>query len=101
LHRFDVRLTQNVQFTKDAKNTVQFSLDFLNLGNLLNSDWGVPEFANQSSLLNYRGRNDQGEPIYRLNTVSGTSELPTETFRNTNSIGDTWRLQLGVRYTFN
>ena len=101
LHRFDLRLTQDVALTNDNKNKIQFSLDFLNFGNLLNSDWGVPEFANQTNLLNYRGRNAQGEPVYRMNTVSGTSELPTETFRNTNSIGDTWRLQLGVRYTFN
>lgn len=101
VHRFDLRLTQDVVLTNDSKNKLQFSLDFLNFGNLLNSDWGVPEFANQSNLLNYRGRNDQGEPIYRMNTVSGTSDLPTETFRTTNSIGDTWRLQLGVRYSFN
>lgn len=101
VHSFDLRLTQDVILTKDDKNKLQFSLDFLNFGNLLNSDWGVPEFANQSTLLNYRGRNDQNQPIYRMNTISGTSELPTETFRTTNSIGDTWRLQLGVRYTFN
>ncbi|MGY5845835.1 outer membrane beta-barrel protein [Salegentibacter sp. HM20] len=101
LHRLDLRLTQDIALTNDKKNKLQFSLDFLNFGNLLNSDWGVPQFANQSNLLNYRGRNEQGEPIYRLNTISGTSELPTETFRNTRSIVDTWRLQLGVRYSFN
>ncbi len=101
VHRFDVRITQDVVITKDSKNKLQFSLDFLNFGNLLNSDWGVPKFANQSNLLNYRGRNADNEPVYRLNAISGTSEFPTETFRTTNSIIDTWRMQLGVRYTFN
>lgn len=101
VHRIDLRITQDVVITKDSKNKLQFSLDFLNFGNLLNSDWGVPKFANQRNLLNYRGRNENNEPIYRLNTVAGTSEFPTETFRTTNSIIDTWRMQIGVRYTFN
>jgi hypothetical protein len=101
LHRFDLRITQDIVLTNDNKNKLQFSLDFLNFGNLLNTDWGVPKFANQRNILGYIERNAQGEPIYRMNTISGTDELPTETFRTTNSIGDTWRLQLGVRYSFN
>ncbi|WP_445752771.1 TonB-dependent receptor domain-containing protein [Polaribacter sp.] len=101
LNRFDVRITEDIYITKDKKNKLQLSLDFLNFGNLLNSEWGVPRFVNQRTLLNYRGVNASGEPIYRLNTISGTSTFPTETFRNSTSIGDTWRLQLGIRYTFN
>lgn len=102
LNRFDVRITEDINLTKDKKNKLQLSLDFLNFGNLLNSEWGVPKFALQSTPLNYRGRNvANGEPRYRLNTVSGTTAFPTESFRNSTSIGATWRLQFGVRYTFN
>jgi hypothetical protein len=101
LNRFDLRITQDIELTKDAKNKLQFSMDFLNVGNMLNSDWGVPQFAFQQNLLNYRGRNAANEPIYRLNTVPGTGDLPTETFRPSSSIGATWRLQVGVRYLFN
>ena len=76
-------------------------MDFLNIGNMLNSDWGVPQFAFQQNPLNYRGRNDAGEPVYRLNTIPGTTEFPTSTYRPSTSIADTWRLQVGVRYLFN
>ncbi len=101
LNRYDLRITQDIDLTKDKKNTIQLSMDFLNVGNMFNSDWGVPQFAFQNNLLNYRGRTDNNEPIYRLNTVSGTSNLPSETYRPSSSIGDTWRLQVGVRYLFN
>ena len=101
LNRFDLRITQDIELTKDKKNKIQLSMDFLNFGNMLNSDWGVPQFAFQQNLLNYRGNNAGGEPIYRLNTISGTTQLPTETYRSSTSIGSTWRLQLGVRYLFN
>ena len=101
LNRYDLRITEDLNLTKDNKNKIQLSLDFLNVGNLLNSDWGVPQFAFQNNLLNYRGRNAQNEPIYRVNTVPGTTDLPTVTNRPSSGIGDTWRLQVGVRYLFN
>lgn len=101
LNRFDLRFTQDLLFTKDKKNRLQLSIDILNIGNMFNSDWGVPKFAFQNNLLNYRGRNDANEPVYRLNTIRGTSDFPTETFRSSTSVGDTWRMQVGVRYLFN
>ncbi|SHO65416.1 TonB-dependent receptor [Algoriphagus zhangzhouensis] len=101
VNRFDLRFTQDILFTSDDKNKLQLSIDILNIGNMFNSDWGVPKFAYQSTLLNYRGNNDSGEPVYRLNTVSGTSEFPTETFRTSTSLSDTWRMQVGIRYIFN
>ncbi len=101
INRYDLRITQDIELTKNEKNTIQLSMDFLNVGNMLNSDWGVRQFAFQENLLNYRGRNAANEPIYRLNTVRGTSDLPTETFRPSASLADTWRLQVGIRYLFN
>ena len=101
VNQYDLRVLQNINITKDKKNRIQLSMDFLNIGNLFNSDWGVSQFALQNNILNYRGQNDAGEPVYRLNTVSGTSEFPRESYRPTNSIGDAWRLQVGIRYLFN
>ncbi|NER10195.1 Carboxypeptidase regulatory-like domain-containing protein [Muriicola jejuensis] len=101
LNRYDLRITQDIKLTDDDKNKIQLSLDFLNIGNMLNSEWGVPQFAFQRSPLSYRGRNASDEPIYRLNTIPGTTDFPTSTFRPSTSIGDTWRLQVGVRYLFN
>jgi hypothetical protein len=102
VNSFDLRLTQDINITKDAKNRLQLSLDFLNVGNLLNSAWGIPQFEFQDNLLNYRGVDAATQqPIYRLNTIPGTSDFPTETFRNSTSLGNTWRLQVGARYIFN
>ncbi|MGB5699399.1 TonB-dependent receptor domain-containing protein [Muriicola sp.] len=101
LNRYDLRITQDIKLTNDEKNKIQLSLDFLNIGNMLNSEWGVPQFAFQRTPLSFRGRNASNEPIYRLNTIPGTSDFPTSTYRPSTSIGDTWRLQVGVRYLFN
>ena len=101
LNRFDLRLLQDINLTEDKMNKLQFSIDILNVGNLLKSTWGVSEFENQRTLLNYRGINGNNEPVYRLNTVPGTSNFPTETFRSSTSLGDTWRMQVGIRYIFN
>ena len=102
LHRFDLRLLQDVTFTKMGKNRLQLSLDFINVGNLINSNWGVPMVENQDNLLNLREITDAGVPVYRLNTIPGSNEFPTTTFRNTsNVLGNVWMLQAGVRYIFN
>ncbi|MFT6827582.1 MAG: hypothetical protein ACI9Z3_000130 [Roseivirga sp.] len=101
LSRYDIRFLQDIFLTADKKNKLQFSIDILNVGNLLKSSWGVSEFENQRTLLNFRGINANNEPIYRLNTVPGTTNFPTETFRTSTSLGDTWRMQVGVRYIFN
>ena len=101
VNRFDLRITEDIVLSKDKKNKLQLSIDILNIGNLFNSSWGIQKFAFQDNLLNYRGVNDAGQPEYRLNTIPGTSEFPTETYRTTTSLGDTWRMQLGIRYIFN
>ncbi|WP_373396630.1 TonB-dependent receptor [Algoriphagus halophilus] len=101
VNRFDLRITEDIVLSKDQKNRLQLSIDILNIGNMFNSSWGIQKFAYQDNLLNYRGVNSAGQPEYRLNTIPGTSEFPTDTFRNTTSIGDTWRMQVGVRYIFN
>lgn len=100
VHRFDLRILQDINFTKTDRNKIQLTMDFLNIGNMFNSNWGVPQVVQQRNLLNYRGVSN-GAPQYRLNAVSGTSEFPTETFRTTTSVlGNTWRLQMGIKYIF-
>jgi hypothetical protein len=102
LNRFDLRILQDVNFfAKEGAPKLQFSFDFINIGNMFNSEWGVPEVPWQRNLLNYRGVNDAGEPVYRLNTIGGTSDFPTESFRaTTNVLANTWRLQIGAKLIF-
>ncbi|MGB5243337.1 MAG: TonB-dependent receptor, partial [Lutimonas sp.] len=45
--RIDMKLLQDYNFTiGDKMQTVQFSIDILNFGNMLNSDWGVIQQPN-------------------------------------------------------
>lgn len=101
VHRFDFSLAQKLDVTKDSKNRLEFRLDFLNVNNLLNSNWGVPDFQWTSTPLVYRGRNAAQEPVYRLAAKPGTTEILDETYRKSTSIGNVWRMQVGIRYSFN
>ncbi|MBK6266599.1 TonB-dependent receptor [Marivirga sp. S37H4] len=95
---FDFRLAQDIPLAD--KNKLQLTFDILNVGNLLNSEWGVPDVSFQNNLLNYRGRDASNEPIYRANFVSGTTDFPIESYRFSTSLANTWRGQIGIRYIF-
>ncbi|TVP50316.1 MAG: TonB-dependent receptor [Mongoliibacter sp.] len=101
VHTFDLSFIQRVFVTRDDKNRLEFRLDFMNVGNLLNSEWGVPQIEWQRNPLNFRGRNANNEPVYRITTNPGTTEIINDTFRLSNSIANVWRMQVGVRYSFN
>ncbi|WP_027000965.1 TonB-dependent receptor [Eisenibacter elegans] len=100
LHRFDFRIVQDLFVNAGGKrNTIQFSLDILNVGNMLNSEWGVGRLTNAATLLAYAGRDAQNRPTYRLNRFQ--NELPTTTSRPNINLSQVWQMQFGVRYIFN
>lgn len=90
---WDLRLLQDINLPN--RNTVQLSLDVLNVGNLLSSDWGVRQFASYTGL---------AQPI----AVQTTNGVPTysfdpnlrSTFFNDAQLNSRWRMQVGVRYIF-
>ena len=103
-HRFDFRLLQDLvsHDYMGRKHTLQFSLDILNVGNLLKSSWGVLKTQALGrydiTLLRYMGTNDDNVPTYQLNRVN--NELPTQTYINVLSTSSTWGAQVGLRYSF-
>ena len=123
-HRVDFKLLQDV-FTNlgnDNRNSLQFSLDIFNVGNLLNKDWGIYQFAYTSSPLAFQGYNAQGQPTFQFQyatpptrtvtttpgtpptstTVLTTAQTLNTTFRNdVTSVASRWQLQIGLRYIFN
>jgi hypothetical protein len=100
VHRFDFRLLQDFGVdVKGKKNVLQLSLDILNVGNMINNEWGVQKLINQPTILNYAGRNANNEPTYRINL--DRNQLPTETFRPNANLSQVWQMQFGVRYIFN
>jgi hypothetical protein len=98
--RTDLSIAQD--FSTDImnrRNTLQFRVDFLNVGNLLNKDWGVGKALVTNQPLIARGADAEGRATYRLARVGG--DWISESFRQTIGLSDVFRVQFTVRYTFN
>ena len=115
LTRVDLTFIQEV-FVKvgasEKKNTLQFRLDILNFGNLLNNDWGVgyQSTASTSSLppitanpLTVAGVDADGVPSYRIATqnVDGQTVLLRDSYIKSITLDNVWQAQVGIRYIFN
>ncbi|WP_223266344.1 hypothetical protein [Gelidibacter gilvus] len=102
VHNFDLRLVREYYINiGETRNTLQFSLDFLNIGNMINSEWGVSQrnaVSNNSRILKYEGKDASNVPSYSFVKVKG--EYPVDTFDYNYYYGETWKLQVGVRYSF-
>lgn len=93
--RWDVKILQDFNFdVSGKKNTVQLSIDILNLGNLINSDWGVVQDARTTQPLGVF-IDDIGNPVYSFDTTQ------TTTFVNNPDLISRWQMQFGLRYIFN
>lgn len=113
VHRFDLKIAQDFKLkVGKTMNTLQVSLDILNVGNLLNDAWGVTKTTsscNNGKLLNYVKADGNNRPIYSLYSyVSGGKyyKSPTLTDKSTTfttykNSSNCWQLQIGVRYIFN
>lgn len=105
-NRFDLKLMQEffTNFGTDRRYTVQVSLDFLNFGNLLNSNWGVykrsklpSSYGNVMPLTVVSGG---ATPKYSLNAKSVEDFRNKMGWENTPFVTSTWTMQLGVRLIF-
>jgi len=100
--RADVSFQQEI-FTDLARrrNSLQFRMDIVNFGNLLNKHWGVGQriLGGNGQLLTNPGVDVLGRSLYRLKVVNG--ELINKTFEPTAGRPDVFEIQIGVRYTFN
>jgi len=101
--RLDFRFVQDFSIKAGStRNTLQFSVDVLNAGNLLNSKWGVYKnmaVSNNGAILRYAGRDVSNVPSFSM--VQVDSAYPTKTYSNYLSIDQCWMLQIGLRYIFN
>jgi len=103
VHQFDLRLLQDFKVKAGkTKNTLQLSLDVLNIGNILNSKWGVNKNMGGSAngrILTYAGKDASNVPSFSMVKVNG--EYPTKTWDTYLVYGQCWSLQIGLRYIFN
>lgn len=104
VNQFDFRIAQDfgVKVGKQM-HKLEVSLDFMNVGNLLNSKWGVAKNladSNNGRILKYEGKDENNTPIFSLYRNSA-GEAPTESWSYIKNYNQCWKLQLGIRYTFN
>ncbi len=117
--RFDLGLTQEFYYEfLGYRNGLEIRLDLLNVGNLINQDWGVGQVLTSSQPLVVPTTAQggpaaaDGKPQYRLRTISGGTFDKTagkfidpvfinKTFTNTVFLDDVYRFQLTIRYKFN
>lgn len=108
VNKFDVKVIQDIftNFGTNNRYTLQFSLDILNVGNLINDKWGC-YYTN--SWLNYqdvsplavvtKGTTDAA-PTFRLNADSVEEFNTKSEWTRALSTGNCWSMLFGVRLLF-
>ncbi len=92
----DLRILQDMKFKVGSKmNTVQFSIDIQNLGNLISSNWGVRKLATTTGYYQPLSVSVAGNvPTYQFDPSQ------TKTFTTSPELISRWQIQLGLRYIF-
>ena len=102
VHNFDLRIAREYYINVgETKNTLQLSLDFLNVGNIFNSEWGIAKnnaISNNGKILRYEGKDANNVPSYSFSKVKG--DYPVSTYDYNYYYGQTWKLQVGAKYSF-
>lgn len=110
-NNLDIRISQEIPTANKQK--IQFTLDILNLLNLLNHEWGYQYFISNSSysLMRYEGSVSQAEinaGLYKQEDLSKIKAGFVPNFRgntkdaifNVLDLQSRWQMQLGIRYFF-
>ena len=91
-NRWDIRILQDLQL--DENNTIQFSMDILNVGNFLSSNWGVRQLPLNTQPIGITVDPATQTPTYTFDTSQ------TSTFVDDFSLNSRWQIQFGIRYLF-
>lgn len=99
-HRIDLHIAQDFYYNKNKGPKIQAIVDFINIGNMLNPEWGIVDDYS-SSLHQYR----QILNISRGSvTTEGKYQIPTYEYKGYDlgieDFASRWRCQIGLRVTF-
>ena len=106
-NRFDARIAEDFSF-KTGKQThnFQISVSIDNIGNLINSNWGLTHLSYTGVYGTYTNpvlsvdRIENNKPVYKMTQVNGA--YPTETWNNVyKNYVDCWHVLIGLKYFFN
>ena len=89
--KWDMKFMQELKVSKT--NSIQFSIDILNVGNMINSDWGLVQQANAVQPIGV-SVDGTGTPTYTFNP-----DLK-DTFVYDASLLSRWQMMFGLRYSF-
>jgi hypothetical protein len=94
--RYDLKILQdyNIKINDKKTNTIQISVDMLNVGNLISSDWGLIQQPNNVQPIGVSLDASTSMPTYTFNP-----DLK-ETFGYDSSLASRWQVQFGLRYIF-
>ena len=102
-NRIDARFLQDFYvMTGNTRHTLQFTLDIINLPNLLNRDWGIRDQTTVINPLAFKS-GTVGDPKFTLaeyTNDAGTKVLVDKPFQKIKAFSTTWGMQLGLRYIF-
>ncbi len=92
--RWDIRFLQDYRIKRASgkTNVIQFSIDILNFGNLISSDWGLVQQPNSIQPVGVTVAD--GVPTYTFD-----SNL-VDSFVYDSSLQSRWQMQFGLRYIF-
>ncbi len=113
-NRWDFKIMQDIftNFGTNRRYTLQASLDIINVGNLINKNWGAYKNMGSQSYDNLRTltfvKVENNQPVYRLNASATANSVDNvvENFLNNNtwvktaSTGSTWGMLFGLRLIF-
>ncbi|HOY15807.1 MAG TPA: carboxypeptidase regulatory-like domain-containing protein [Haliscomenobacter sp.] len=88
--QWDIRVAQDYRF--ESGQALQFTLDILNFGNMLNSNWGVRQLPINTQPLGVSVTN--GVPTYSFDASL------KNTFADDFSLLSRWQARVGLRFTF-
>jgi hypothetical protein len=91
--KWDMRILQDYKLPND--NIIQLSVDMLNFGNLISSNWGVRQLASSTRLAQPLGVNvENNVPTYSFDASQ------RQTYFNDFTLNSRWQIQIGLRYRF-
>ena len=103
VHRLDFSYKHDFKVkTGNAMNTLQLCVDFKNILNMFNSNWGVSKIMNSKlnngQILKYEGMDKEGYPTF---STPAAVKADTPMWQDSFTKGQCWYASIGIKYMFN
>ena len=93
IHRWDIKLAQEIPVYRDVK--VELFADFLNVGNMINDEWGLVDEFGFPYTASVAASSTDGQGRYVFEEFD-----PEESEIDVDDRRSRWAIQLGVRVQF-